>query len=75
MHHHRFYGTRALYLPGSAACSLRVGLLPRGKGGGLYLRTPAEGENLYFYLLPGQEAAADAFARHWFCPPEEDAAR
>ena len=70
-----FYGTRVLYLPDAAPCSLRVKPLPHGTGSGLYLRTPAEGENLYFCLLPGQEEAADAFARRWFSQPEEGASR
>ena len=58
-----FYGTSVLYLPKSSPCSLRVGPQPHGKTSGLYLRTPAEGERLYFSLLPGQEDAAGAFAR------------
>ena len=70
-----FYGTRVLYLPGSASCSLQVKPLPHGKGSGLYLRTPTEGESLYFCLMPGQEEAADAFTRCWFSQPEEGASR
>lgn len=70
-----FYGTRVLCLPNADSCSLQVKPLPRGKGSGLYLRTPAEGESLYFCLLPGQEEAADAFALRWFSQPEESASR
>ena len=70
-----FYGTRVLYLPGSASCSLQVKPPPHGKGSGLYLRTPTEGESLYFCLMPGQEEAADDFARCWFSQPEEGASR
>ena len=70
-----FYGTRVLCLPNADSCSLQVKHLPRGKGSGLYLRTPAEGESLYFCLLPGQEEAADAFALRWFSQPEESASR
>lgn len=70
-----FYGTRFLYLPNAASCPLQVKPLPHGKGSGLYLRTPAEGESLYFCLLPGQEEAADAFARRWFSQPEEGVSR
>ena len=70
-----FYGTRFLYLPNAASCPLQVKPLPHGKGSGLYLRTPAEGESLYFCLLPGQEGAADAFARRWFSQPEEGVSR
>ena len=61
-----FYGTSALYLPKAFPCSLRVRLLPHGKGSGLYLSTQAEGEKLYFRLLPGQEEQAAAFISRWF---------
>lgn len=67
-----FYGTSVLYLPNSSSCSLRVKPLPRGKGSGLYLRTPEDEERLYFYLLPGQEDPADAFVRRWFSQPAEE---
>ena len=68
-----FYGTSVLYLPNAAAFSLRVRPLPHGKASGLYLRTPADGEFLYFRLLSGQEGLADAFARRWFSPPSANA--
>lgn len=61
-----FYGTSALYLPKNFPCSLRVKPLPHGKCSGLYLNTQAEGEKLYFRLLPGQEEQAAAFVSRWF---------
>lgn len=67
-----FYGTSVLYLPDSSPCSLQVKPLPRGKGSGLYLRTPEDEERLYFYLLPGQEGPAGAFVRRWFSQPAEE---
>ena len=67
-----FYGTSVLYLPNSSSCSLQVKPLPRGKGSGLYLRTPEDEERLYFYLLPGQEGPAGAFVRRWFSQPAEE---
>ena len=70
-----FYGTRVLYLPSAASCSLQEKPLSHGKGSGLYLHTPAEGESLYFCLVSGQEETADAFARRWFSQPKEDASR
>ena len=67
-----FYGTSVLYLPNSSSCSLQVKPLPRGKGSGLYLRTPEDEERLYFYLLPGQEGPAGAFVCRWFSQPAEE---
>lgn len=61
-----FYGTSVLYLPRSFSGALLVKPLPHGKGEGLYLRSAAEGESLYFPLLPGQEVQASAFVQHWF---------
>lgn len=63
-----FYGTSVLYLPRSCPSSLQVRPLPHGKCSGLYLRTQAEGEKLYFRLLPGQEIPAGAFISRWFSP-------
>lgn len=60
-----YYGTRALYLPNGYPSALQVKPLPHGTDSGLYLRTLAEEEFLYFRLLPGQEGKASAFAAHW----------
>lgn len=60
-----YYGTRALYLPAGYPSSFQVKPVPHSKDHGLYLRTLAEEEFLYFRLLPGQEAQASAFAARW----------